>query len=350
MPPLVLSAQPPVPPPRHHGHQVDVRAGQRRLGGHVAPRPEQQPVRDARRGKGGDRAEGVVAIAVGPASDEHGRADDAVVSRPQRPVPPVGRVALLLEPAQQPWLQVIDACPPGLHPLVADERGHGWQRVHGDHVRRIVDDVEQPERATHQMYVVGVSVVGGIDRDDGLELRRSLARDLQRVEAGVGRAVHADRPGAPRLVRQPGDDLAQVLLLLGGIFVDGEPVGRAGAAQVEARDGVPVLVAQPHIFRPVGRCEVVLAIGQCLEHAGGRQCCLRGEEEGDRQPCPVPERDHHAVRAVGVTRCVRRCVRRRDSRCLRHGAPPALARPRRRAGPPRCCRRDRTPSAPSAGW
>ena len=102
--PVVDAAQPAVPPAGHHRHQVDVRPGQRGGRRHVAPRPEQQPVRRAVLAQRLHGAERVVAVAVGPAADQHRRALDPVVRRPHRAVPPVRRVALLLQPAQQPRL------------------------------------------------------------------------------------------------------------------------------------------------------------------------------------------------------------------------------------------------------
>ena len=50
--PLSTLAQPPVPPAGHHRHQVEVRPRQRVVRRHVAPRPEQQPVRRRRPRRG----------------------------------------------------------------------------------------------------------------------------------------------------------------------------------------------------------------------------------------------------------------------------------------------------------
>ena len=81
--------------------------------------------------------------------------------------------------------------------------------------------------AADVVHVVGVAVVAGAHRDDGLQRRRAARGDLQAVEAAPGDAEHADRAAAPRLRGQPGDDLDRVLLLLGQVLVLDDPVGVA---------------------------------------------------------------------------------------------------------------------------
>ena len=54
-------------------------------------------------------------------------------------------------------------------------------------------------------------------------------------------------------------------------------------------DRIAVLVAQPHVLRPVARGQVVLAVGQRLEDARGGQLVGRRQEQGDREPGAVRE-------------------------------------------------------------
>ena len=86
--------------------EVDVRPGQRRRCRHVAHGPISSRFGHRQRL---ERAEGVVAVAVGPAGHEHRRALDPVVAGPDRALPPVRPVVLLLEPAEKPRLGPFDA-------------------------------------------------------------------------------------------------------------------------------------------------------------------------------------------------------------------------------------------------
>ena len=268
-----------------------MRAGQRGGGRHVAPRPGDQPRRGAGGAQAGVRPEGVVAVAVRPAGDDHGRGGDRAVVGPQRAVPPVGAVRLLLGPAQQPRFEGVEATPPLVAPAVAEHGRHRRQRVHRDHVRRVVDDVEQPPCAAHVVHVVGVAVVGGVDRHDRLEGGRAAHRDLDRVEAGVRRAEHADVARAPRLRGEPGDDRDEIVLLAFGVLVGRDALTGTGAAQVEPADRVAVLVAEPFVLGRVAGRDVVLAVGQRLQQARRRVAGRPVERRG--QPYAVVHRDPH---------------------------------------------------------
>ncbi len=128
-----------------------------------------------------DRAEGVVAVAVGPARDDHHRAVDAVVAvavavGADRAVPPVGAVAVLAQPGQHPGLVGLEA--PRATPRATSSphtAGTGRQHAHRRHVVAVVDEVDQPQRAAAPVHVVGPPVVAGVDRADRLERRRPLA-------------------------------------------------------------------------------------------------------------------------------------------------------------------------------
>ena len=292
----VRAAQPVVEPGDHLDVEVDPRPGVRRRGVGVHPRSGEQPVRHARLAQRRDGAERVVAVAVGPAGDQHHRALDPVVAvalavGPQGAVPPVGTVAVLAQPGEQPRLDRLEPAAPLVAPAVAPDLRHRRQHRHRRHVVVVVDEVDHPQRAAAPVHVVGPPVVAGVDRADGLERRRPLGGDLQRVEAGVRRAPHADVAVAPVLVGQPRDHRDQVGLLGLRVLVRGVAGRRAGAADVDPAHGVPELVAEPPVALGVRRRQVVLAIGQRLQQARLRPAVVVGEEERGCQLDPVRHGD-----------------------------------------------------------
>src|SRR6185295_1006867 len=113
---VLLVAQPAAEPAHELGYEVDVRPRKRSGGGHVAPRPDEEPLRALERL---ERPERVVAVTVGPARDDHRRTGDARVVGTQRPVAPVRGVELLLEPAEEPRLGDFDPLQPLVAPAVA---------------------------------------------------------------------------------------------------------------------------------------------------------------------------------------------------------------------------------------
>ena len=206
---------------------------------------------------------------------------------------PVVAVAVLPQPGQHPRLLRVQPSLPLLAPAVAPDRRHGRQHRHRRHVVAVVDEVDQPQRPAPPVHVVGPPVVAGVDRADRLQRRWPLAGDLQRVEAGVRRPPHADVAVAPRLVGQPGDHLDQVGLLDGRVLVGRVAARRPGAAQVEAANGVAVVVTQPDVAFGVRRGQVVLAVGQRLEQARLRPLSAVGKVERRREPHSVGHRDPH---------------------------------------------------------
>ena len=238
-------------------------------------------------------AERDVRVPVGPAGDDHRRALDPLVARPERAVPPVRPVGLLLEPAQEPGLGAFDPAQPLVPPALAVDRGGRREDVAGRHVDLPVDEVERLEHAAHVVDVVGVAVVRGVDRDDRPERGRALHRDLERVEASPGGAVHPDASRRPLLGSEPGDRLDEVGLLLRRVLVDGDPLGGARAAEVDPADREPALLADPSVLLVVGRRQVVHPVGERLDHDRRRER-LR-EEEPRRQPHAVRHRDPHVA-------------------------------------------------------
>ncbi len=317
-------AQPPVPPGDHLVVEVDPRAGDR--GGRVGVRPRsgQQPPRRAGRAEPLDGAEGVVAVAVGPAGHDHrGALDPVVADVPQRAGLPVRAVPVLAQPGEQPRLVGLPAPLPLRAPVARRPLGgDGRQHAHRRHVVAVVDEVDQPQRVAAPVHVVGPAVVAGVDRHDRLERRRPLGRDLERVEAGVRRAEHPDVAVAPLLLGQPGDHGAEVGPLDERVLVGRVAGRRAGAAQVDAAHGVRVLVAEAAVALGVRRGEVVLAVGQRLEQARLRLGGVR-QEERRGQLDAVRHRD--ADRALSFR--PRPCSR--SSRTTVSGSSPSLVLPSR---------------------
>ena len=133
------TAQPVVEPAGQLGVEVD--PGPRHRGGRVGVRPRagQQAMRYAVPAELGDGAEGVVAVAVGPARDDHHRTLDPLVapgraSQPHGSVVPVGAVTVLPQPGQHPRLAGLQAPQPLVVPPFAPDRRHGRQDAHRRHV------------------------------------------------------------------------------------------------------------------------------------------------------------------------------------------------------------------------
>ena len=231
----------------------------------VRPRAD-EPL--ARPGQPLQQARDAVGVAVGPAADGIDRDLDGGVVLAHRAVLPVGVAALVREPG-------VDPRPVGGEPLLpelAPPLSHGCLvrrlALPVQHARAPVQQVGGEHAAALVVDVVGVAVVGAHQGDDGLERRGAARGQLEAVEAAPRDAGHPDRAGAPRLRRDPGDDLEQVLLLLGVVLVLEHAVRLAAAAQVDAHAGVaargPVRVDE-HV---AGGHAVAEPVGNGLEDAG----------------------------------------------------------------------------------
>ena len=270
-----------------------MRPGQRGRRRHVAPRPEEEPLRAPKRL---ERPERVVPVPVRPAADEHGRAGDALVPGPQRPVAPVRAVDLLVEPAQEPRLGALDPAQPLVPPAVTEHGRDRRKHVHRRHVELVVDEVEPVQRPAPVVDVVRVPVVGRVDRADRPERRRPLDRELDGVEAGVRGPVHPDPPRAPVLCGEPRDDLLEVGLLLRRVLV-----ARRSPPRSRCRGGRP---GPPRSALP-GRA------------ARTRTRTTRsGRPSGTAAPRGAPQ-----PAARREARAVPRAARRRTSGSRRGGAP-----------------------------
>ena len=145
------------------------------------------------------------------------------------------------------------------------------------------------EDPAHVVDVVRVAVVGCVDRDDRVERGRTLHRDLERVESAPRRSVHADLPGAPALLREPGDDRTDVGLLLCVVLVERDPLRRARPAEVEPADREAAFVAEPLVLARVRGGQVVHAVRERVDDRRRRE--LARQEEAGGEPRAVFHRD-----------------------------------------------------------
>ena len=213
---------------------------------------------------------------------------------------PVRPVVLLLEPAEEPRLGAVDSTTPFVAPAVAVHRGNGRKDVAGGHVDHPVDEVERLEDAAHVVDVVGVAVVRGVDGHDRVERRRALHRDLQGVEATPGRAVHPDLPGAPVLLGEPCDHLADVGLLLRVVLVERDSLRRPRPAEVEPADGEAALLAEPLVLPRVRGGEVVHAVRNRVEDDRRGQLVRKEETRGEPRPVFHRDPDVSVLHARGI--------------------------------------------------
>ena len=245
-----------------------------------------------------DGAERVVAIPVGPATDQQHGARHPLVpiaarAQSDRTAPP-GRIrprvaqrtsapwiarSRLAQPLEQPRLVLVDAPLPLGFPIAAEpgtrpHRRRGRQRVHRDHVERVVDEVDRAQHTAHVVHVVGVAVVGGVHRCDRTQLRDAFHRHVQRVEPRVRGAEHAHLAGAPWLSSDPLDDGAQVAPLDVGVLVLGDSSGVAGAPNVDAQHCEAAFAGEAQVAVGVRCTDVAHAVRQGLEQSRERALCV----------------------------------------------------------------------------
>ena len=219
-----------------------------------------------------------VRVTVRPAADCIDRAFDGTIVLADRAVLEEAVAPQMLVPVQQPERMLAHAIEPHLPPLVADEGRIGRRRQdreHGRAPRHLVDE----QRAAHGVDVVGITIIGRAERDDGLQGLGPAGGDLQSVETTPGDANHADRARAPFLLGEPGDHLEAVVLLLFGILVVENAFAVTRAADVDAHARVAETGIVGMGDRVAIRGPIALAIGQILEdRRNGVIFCI------DRQP------------------------------------------------------------------
>ena len=229
---------------------------------------------------------------------------------------------LLAQPLDQPRRRRLEPRQPALAPVRTPERRVGWHRVHRDLADRVLAQLAERDAAADVVDVGQVAVVGALDRHDRPQVRRPQLGDLDRGERPVADPPHPDRPGAPRLCRQPLDRVEPVERLRLRVLVERDAAGRAGPAHVDPAQGVPALAR--------GTCR-----GRC-PRCGASCPCRTGSSRGS--PGTGPGRRGRPGAATGSPTA--------RSRRERGSGRPRPSRPRARAGSPgvRSSRR-RWPSA-----
>ncbi len=183
--------------------------------------------------------EGRVDVGIAPAGDLEHRAFERVVVGGQRPAPPVGAVGLLADPREQPRRRVLEARAPLVPPFRTAERGQRRHRVHAQLADGVLALLTRGDAPAADMDVVAIPVVGGVHRQDRAEVRRTELCHLDRGEAPVADAPHADAAVAPGLRGEPFDGVVAVLGLGLGVLVLGDTRGAARATDVEPAQREP---------------------------------------------------------------------------------------------------------------
>ena len=245
---------------------VDVRA---RVG---VVRERVDPVADQRPARGVDapllHPERGVDVGVAPARDLEHRALDGVVVRRERAAAPVRAVELLADPGEQPGWGALEAVAPLVAPALAAERRPGRHRVHPQLADGVLALVAGGDAAAADVDVVAVAIVGGVHRQDRAQVGRAQLRDLDRGEAAVADAPHADAAVAPRLRGQPLHGVEAVERLGLGVLVHGDAGRAAGPADVEPAQGEPPCGEPLAEGRVPVAAPVVLAVRDHLEDDG----------------------------------------------------------------------------------
>ena len=166
-----------------------------------------------------EEAQRRVRIAVAPAADhEHRTADRSPRRRPSRCASRARRSDGAATRARTARRRP-GAAPrsPPSWPASARVRA---ERVERHHECAVEARVEQHAGvAAAIVAVVGVAIVREVDRHDARQMRRSVARHLERREAAVGDADHADVAIAPGLRSAPLDHVVPVALLAQRVLV-----------------------------------------------------------------------------------------------------------------------------------
>ena len=289
----VHALEPVVPPAQRVLQEADGRSRSDVVRERVRPGPDEALAR-ARQTL--QQARHAVGVAVGPAADGvHGDLDGRVVLA-HGAVLPVRVAALVRQPGVDPRPVGRESLLPELAPALSDGGLVRRLALPVQHARAPVQQVGRQHAAALVVDVVGVAVVGAHEGDDRLERRRAAGGQLQAVEAAPRDAGHADGAGAPRLRRDPGDDVEQVLLLLRVVLVLEHAVRLAAAAQVHAHAGVAAR-GPVRVDEDVARGHAVAEpVGHRLEDAGhGVGLRIHRQPHASREPRPVAQRDPDVV-------------------------------------------------------
>ena len=272
--------EPPVPPAQRLLQKADTRLGQREMRVPVGPRPDDALDRRLDRAH---QARHRIRVRVVPAADgQHGGLDSADVLV-HRAVFPVGVAVRVLQPRDRQQRLGLQPLQPHGAPALAHQGRVRRARGVGEHGGRPAQVFIQ-QAAALVVDVVAVAVVGGAQRDDGLQPGRAQGSHLQAVEAAPRNTHHADPPGAPGLPHQPRDHVHRVVQFLLRVFVEHQPVGVAVAAHVDPHAGITVAgdVGVRQGIAHMGA--VALAVGQVLQdHRHRILVCVGRHPDARRQ-------------------------------------------------------------------
>ena len=187
-------------------------------------------------------------------------------------VPPIRVAVRVFEPLLNQEGLMGQTRQPHLAPTIPHDQGVGRSRGIGEHGRGPAHVFVQ-QRAALVVDVVFVAVIGGAQRHDGGQGRRAQGRDLQGVESTPRNAEHAHFAAAPRLRRQPLDDLHRIVEFLGRVLVVHQAIAVAVATDVHPHTGIAVARQIRVCQRIAHHRAVAFAVGQVLQQSGHRARC-----------------------------------------------------------------------------
>ncbi len=261
--PVVETLEPVVEEPDELVQPVHPRARVRLVGQEVDPVADQRPARGIDAAL--EHPQGRIDVAVHPAADQERRHGQAGPVRGERALPPERPVVLLAAPFEQPDRGLLQPLAPLRLPGLAAVEGPGRQGVRADHADRVLAQLAGGGAAADVVDIVGVAVVGGIDRHDRPQVRRPEQRHLDRGEAPPADPPHPDVAVRPGLGGQPLDRVVAVVRLVRRVLAPGDSRAAAGAPDVEPAEGVTAGCQPLPEGLVVGPAPVVLAVGDHLE-------------------------------------------------------------------------------------
>ncbi len=212
-----------------------------------------------------EKARDGILITIGPTADGIDRALDRRVVLAYRAVFPIRIASLVLKPIVLEQRNVRQALRPHRSPAIADQLRIGRQAHQAEKEKGPLKGCGGQKRAAHVVRVVSVAIVGRTNGDDGFECRGTARRDLKSVEPAPGDSHHANGAIAPRLRRQPGDELHAVVLFLLGVLVEQQARRFTATANVDADAGVAVTCEIGMRERIAFVSPIALAIWQILQ-------------------------------------------------------------------------------------
>ena len=282
--PVLGPAEPAVEPADQLADVVDTRAGDGVDRVHVAPRAHEQPLRDV---EVLDQPERRIPVEVAPAADHHRRDPDQVVVGPKRAVAP--------ERARRSAPRSSGTMARARRSAAATARasrrrpapGTGGSAFSGDHRQRVVE-LDRLADAAAEVDVVGVAVVGRIERHDRAERGRpSIAA------CSVANPAY-ELPNMPTAPVHHGCSASQAMTAhMSSASTAGtrRPPRPPTIRSRACRPGRPRIALVPQaavVLRP--HRDVVLAIRIGLEQGRPRARGL-GQVEGRGEPHAVAHRD-----------------------------------------------------------